>query len=41
MPGALDSARVFADRIDNPAVLQRLAPLTSQSRSAVASGLAR
>ncbi len=41
MPGALDSARVFADRIDNPAVLQRLAPLTSQSRFAVASGLAR
>ncbi len=41
MRGALDSARVFADRIDNPAVLERLAPLTSQSGSAVASGLAR
>ena len=41
MPGARDSGRVFADRIDNPAVLQRLAPLTSQSGSAVASGLAR
>ncbi len=26
MPGALDSARVFSDRIDNPAVLERLAP---------------
>jgi hypothetical protein len=41
MPGALDSARVFADRIDNPAVLERLAPIAFQPVSAGPSDLAR